>query len=77
MALVEALQEGKANLSLEYVSVLVKSSIGKRQLCSFTHMWNIRNSERDQRERRETEWGKFREEDKPRETPNSQKQTKS
>ena len=54
MALVEALQEGKANLSLEYVSVLVKSSIGKRQLCSFTHMWNIRNSERDHKEKKGT-----------------------
>ena len=31
---------------------------------SFIHMWNIRNSARDQREGGETEWGKIREGDK-------------
>ena len=41
-------------------------SVGEGQSSyGFTHMWNIRNSERIIRERRETEWGKIREGDKP------------
>ena len=39
-------------------------------------MWNVRNSERDNKGRGEAEWGKIREEDKPCETPESGKQTK-
>ena len=35
-------------------------------------MWNIGNSEKDQKRRRETEWRKIREEDKPRETPDAE-----
>ena len=41
-------------------------SIGERQSShGFTHMWNIRNMKGTIRERRETEWGKIREENKP------------
>ena len=39
-------------------------------------MGNIRNSERDCKGRRKTEWGKIREGDKSGGTPNSGKQTK-
>ena len=41
-------------------------SIGEGQSSyGFAHTGNIKNSERDYRERRGTEWGKIREEDKP------------
>ena len=42
----------------------------------FTHMWNIKYSDRDQKGRGKTEWGKIMEEDKPQKTPHSGKQTK-
>ena len=51
-------------------------SIGEGQSSyGFTHIRNIRNSERDHKGRGETEWGKIREEHKPEETQDSGKQT--
>ena len=52
-------------IELEGFMLSEVKSVGERQSYSFTHMWNIRNSERDHREGvGDTEWGKIREKDK-------------
>ena len=53
-----------------------KSIGGGQPLYGFTHMGNIRNNERDYKRKEGTWVGKFREGDKPWETPNPGKWTK-